>query len=129
MDISKDHIEVSDVLVQIVVPYLNSEHELFPLHCGDSVESRVVVVGSRKTGSDDDLIEGIKDFAVEGDQQQDDDANREQSTKNGTVLRFGPKPKQLCCVEKVQLIENLFQVAPAAHKYLNVLLIITSKKN
>ena len=61
-------VKVPGVCVEIVVPDLNPEHEGLSGHCGNSVGSGIISAGRGHARIDDNLLKGVDDFVVEGDQ-------------------------------------------------------------
>ena len=115
MGMQQVYIEVSGVGVEIVVPDLNPEHEGLSGHGGNCVGGGVVGAGRGNGRIDDDLLEGVEDFVVEGDQEKYDDADGENASENGPVLGFFPVPQQFCRVEEVKFVDYPFQTAQKSH--------------
>ena len=84
-----------------MVPDLHSEHERLAGHGGDGVGHRVVGTGGGEAGVDDDLVEGVDDLVVEGDEEKDDDTGGKNTTEEGSVFRFLTIPQQFGSVEEV----------------------------
>ena len=83
------------------MPELYSEHELFTGFGGDGVGCGIVKAGGGEGGLDDDFVEGINDFAVEGDEEADDDADGEDASEDGSVFGLFFVSEDFCGVEEV----------------------------
>ena len=115
MGMQQVYIEVPGVGVEIVVPDLNSEHKGLSGHGRNCVGGGVVCTGRGNGRIDDDLLKGVENFVVEGDQEEDNDTDREDASENGPVLRFLPVPQQFCRVEEVKFVDYPFQTAQKSH--------------
>ena len=121
MGVQEVDVEVPGVGVEVVVPDLYSEHERLAGHGGDGVGDRVVCAGGGEAGVDDDLVEGVDHPAVEGDQQQDDDAGGQDSPEESPVFGFLTVPQQFGSVKEVQLVDHALHIAQKTHFVLNII--------
>ena len=97
----KVDVEVPWVGIEIMVPDLDSKHEGLSRHGRDCIGGRVIGTGGGEAGVDDDLVEGVDDLVVEGDEEKDDDTGGKNTTEEGSVFRFLTIPQQFGSVEEV----------------------------
>ena len=111
MSMQKMDVEVSRVGIEVVMPDLNSKHEGLSRHGGDGVGSGIISTSGGEAGIDDDFVEGVDDLVVEGDEEQDDDADWENASKECPVFWFLAVSQQFCSVKEVQFVDYTFQIA------------------
>ena len=101
------------------MPDLNPEHKRLSRHGRNSIGRGIVRTSGRSTSIDDNFLKSVENLIVEGDKQKNNDTDRQNTSKNGAVLRFLPIPQQLRSIEEIKFIDNSLNTTPKTHHSLS----------